>query len=128
MTEKILITSALLYANGPIHFGHLAGAYLPADCHARFQRMMGNDVLFLSGSDEYGVAITLSAEIAKRTPKEHVEIFHHLNKKLFDTLNFSFDHYSRTTCKEHKEPVQQFFKDLYENNLIEEKSDRSALF
>ena len=69
MTEKVLITSALLYANGAIHFGHLAGAYLPADCYARFERLQGKEVHFISGSDEYGVAITMSAELAGRTPK-----------------------------------------------------------
>jgi methionyl-tRNA synthetase len=76
MSKKVLITSALPYANGPLHFGHIAGAYLPGDCHSRFQRLMGNDVLYICGSDEHGVAITLSAETAKRTPKEHVDIFH----------------------------------------------------
>src|ERR1051325_4084 len=97
MVQKILITSALPYANGPLHFGHIAGAYLPGDCYARFQRLMGNDVLSICGSDEYGVAITLSAELAKRTPKEHVDQFHAINQALFKQLEFSFDHFSRTT-------------------------------
>src|SRR5271165_2432503 len=119
--KKILITAALPYANGPLHFGHIAGAYLPADCYARFQRLMKNDVLYICGSDEYGVAITLSADIAKRTPKEHVEIFHEINKKLFKKLNFSFDHYSRTTWKGHIAPVHQYFKDLLANGYIEER-------
>ena len=66
MRSKVLITSALPYANGPLHFGHIAGAYLPGDCYARFERLMGKDVLYICGSDEYGVAITLSADIAKR--------------------------------------------------------------
>ncbi|MDF2549964.1 MAG: metG [Chlamydiales bacterium] len=117
--EKVLITSALPYANGPLHFGHIAGAYLPADCYARFCRQMGSEVLFLCGSDEYGVAISLSAEVAKRSPKEHVEIFHAINKELFAKLNFSFDHYSRTTSKEHLAPSQQFFLDLLANGYIE---------
>lgn len=121
MTQKILITSALPYANGPLHFGHIAGAYLPGDCYARFQRSMGQDVLFLCGSDEHGVAITLSAELAGRTPKQHVDIFHELNKQLFNQLNFSFDHYSRTTCQEHVKPVHQFFTELLENGYIEER-------
>ncbi|HRW58887.1 MAG TPA: methionine--tRNA ligase [Chlamydiales bacterium] len=121
MKRKILITSALPYANGPIHFGHIAGAYLPADIYARYQRMKGHDILYICGSDEYGVAITLSAELANRTPKEHVDIFHEINKKLFEKLDFSFDHYSRTTCKEHIPTVQKFFLDLYENGFIEEK-------
>ena len=84
MVEKILITSALPYANGPLHFGHIAGAYLPADTYARFQRLKDNDVLYICGSDEYGVAITLSAELANRTPQEHVDIFHEMNKKFSD--------------------------------------------
>jgi len=118
---KILITSALPYANGPIHFGHIAGAYLPGDCYARFERLRKNDVLYVCGSDEYGVAITMSADMAGRDPKEHVDIFHEVNKQLFEKLNFSFDHYSRTTSPEHVAPVQQFFLELRENGYIEEK-------
>jgi methionyl-tRNA synthetase len=119
--KKILITSALPYANGPLHFGHIAGAYLPGDCYARFERLQGNDVLYLCGSDEYGVAITLSAELAGRTPKEHVDLFHEVNKNFFSHLNFSFDHYSRTTCEEHQAPVHQFFNDLLNNGYIEQR-------
>ncbi len=118
---KILITSALPYANGPLHFGHIAGAYLPGDCYARFQRLMQNDVLYICGSDEYGVAITLSADLAGRTPKEHVDIFHAVNRNLFAKLNISFDHYSRTTYPGHVAPVHQFFKDLLANGYIEER-------
>lgn len=119
--EKVLITSALPYANGPLHFGHIAGAYLPGDCYARFQRLNGADTLYICGSDEYGVAITLSAEIAGRTPKEHVDIYHEVIRNLFQKLNFSFDHYSRTTWEGHQKPVHQFFLDLLENGYIEEK-------
>ena len=119
--KKVLITSALPYANGPLHFGHIAGAYLPADVYARFERLRGSEVLFISGSDEYGVAISLSAELAKRSPQEHVDHFHALNKKFFETLHIQFDHYSRTTCEEHIPIVQQFFKDLLENGHIEDK-------
>lgn len=121
MTEKILITSALPYANGPLHFGHIAGAYLPGDCYARFQRLMKNDVLYICGSDEYGVAITLSADMAGRTPQEHVNIYHEVIKNFFVKLNLSFDHYSRTTWKGHSEPVHQFFNDLLANGYIEER-------
>lgn len=121
MTSRYLITSALLYANGVIHFGHLAGAFLPADSYARFKRLMGEDVLYISGSDEYGFAITMSAEAAKRSPREHVDYYHEINKKLFDKLGISFDHYSRTTWEGHKAPVQQFFLDLLANGYIEEK-------
>ncbi len=121
MSQKVLITSALLYANGTIHFGHLAGAYLPGDCYARFERLKGNDVAFISGSDEYGIAITMSAEIAGRTPREHVDYYHDLNKKLFERLQISFDHYSRTTWPGHVEPTHQFFTDLLKNGYIEER-------
>lgn len=117
--EKILITSALPYANGPLHFGHIAGAYLPGDCYARFQRLLGNDTLYICGSDEYGVAITLSAEMAGRTPQQHVDIFHQINQDLFKKLNFSFDHFSRTTWKGHPESVHQYFLDLLKNGFIE---------
>jgi len=121
MSQKYLITSALPYANGPLHFGHIAGAYLPGDCFARFQRLVGSDVVYICGSDEYGVAITLSAELANKTPKEHVDHFHSINQKLFEKLNFSFDHFSRTTTKDHAKTTIEFFNDLYENGFIEKK-------
>jgi methionyl-tRNA synthetase len=121
MKEKILITSALPYANGPLHFGHIAGAYLPADCYARFQRLLKNDVLYICGSDEYGVAITMSADIAKRSPKEHVDIFHGINKEFFKQLNISFDHYSRTTWEGHNSTVSEYFLELLNNGFIEER-------
>jgi methionyl-tRNA synthetase len=123
MRPKILITSALPYANGPLHFGHIAGAYLPGDAYARFQRLRGADVLYLCGSDEYGVAITLSAELAHRTPKEHVDLFHQINKDFFDKLEFSFDHYSRTTWPGHVPTVQSFYRDLRDKGFIEERTD-----
>lgn len=119
--EKILITSALPYANGPLHFGHIAGAYLPADCYARFQRLLGNDVHYVCGSDEHGFPITIHAEEAGRTPQEHVDIFHSILKGFFEKLEFSFDHYSRTTWEGHVETVQQYFLDLLKNGYIEEK-------
>ncbi len=121
MTKKVLITSALPYANGPLHFGHIAGAYLPGDCYARFERLLGNDVLYVCGSDEFGIAITLSADLAGRTPKQHVDIYHEVIKDFFKQLNLSFDHYSRTTWPGHVEPVQQFFLDLVANGFVEEK-------
>ncbi|MCP5504831.1 MAG: methionine--tRNA ligase [Chlamydiales bacterium] len=118
---KVLITAALPYANGPLHFGHIAGAYLPADCYARFQRLIGSDVLYICGSDEHGVAITLSAELAGRTPKEHVDYFHQVLKDFFQKMNIDFDHYSRTTWEGHVEPSQTYFKQLLKNGYIEEK-------
>lgn len=122
MPQKVLITSALPYANGPLHFGHIAGAYLPADCYARFMRLCGMDVLYICGSDEYGIAITLNAEIAKRSPQEHVDLFHGIIQRFFTQLHFSFDHYSRTTWPKHIETTQQFFLDLLDNGYIEEKT------
>jgi methionyl-tRNA synthetase len=119
--QKVLITSALPYANGAIHFGHLAGSYLPADCYARFSRLIGNDTCFICGSDEYGVAIALSAELAGRTPKEHVDYFHGVNQSLFASLGISFDHYSRTTWVGHNATVEDFFSVLLKNGYIEDK-------
>lgn len=121
MQKKILITAALPYANGPLHFGHIAGAYLPGDVYARFQRLMQNDVLYICGSDEYGIAITISAEKNGRSPQEHVDIYHEINKDFFKILNISFDHYSRTTWSGHKAIVQQYFMDLLSNGYIKEK-------
>lgn len=121
MGKRVLITSALPYANGQLHFGHIAGAYLPADCYARFERLQGHDVLYICGSDEYGVAITLSADLAGRTPQDHVDLFHQINKDLFTQLSFSFDHYSRTTWKGHVPVVQEFFLSLLKKGYIEEK-------
>jgi methionyl-tRNA synthetase len=119
--KKILITSALPYANGPLHFGHIAGAYLPADCYARYERLKKNDVLYICGSDEYGIAIALKAEEAGRSPQEHVDHFHKVLQQFFSQLNISFDHYSRTTWPGHVEAVQQFFHDLLKNGHIEER-------
>lgn len=118
---KVLITAALPYANGPLHFGHIAGAYLPADTYARFQRLIGNEVLYICGSDEHGVAITLSAELAGKAPKEHVDHFHQVLSGFFGQMNISFDHYSRTTWEGHVEPTQTYFKQLLKNGYIKPK-------
>ncbi|MBS0623777.1 MAG: methionine--tRNA ligase [Verrucomicrobia bacterium] len=119
MRQRVLVTAALPYANGPLHFGHIAGAYLPADCYARFERLQGRDVLYICGSDEYGVAITLSAELAGRTPKEHVDLYHEINQKFFSQLQIHFDHFSRTTTSFHQPIVHAFFQNLYGNGFIE---------
>ena len=122
MTDKVLITAALPYANGPLHFGHIAGAYLPADCFARFQRSIGSNVHFICGSDEYGVAISMQAEKMSRTPQEHVDEYHKINKNFFDKLAISFDHYSRTTWPGHAEDAIHFFNDLYDQGFIEKQT------
>lgn len=119
--NKYLITAALPYANGMLHFGHIAGSYLPADCYARFRRMNQDEVLFISGSDEYGIAVALSAEQAKRTPQEQVNYFHAINKQLFNDMNISFDYYGRTTSPTHHETTKEFFLSLLENGHLEEK-------
>jgi methionyl-tRNA synthetase len=121
MVRKVLITSALPYANGPLHFGHIAGAYLPGDCYARYERLQGSDVLYICGSDEYGIAITMSAEKAGRTPQAHVDHFHGVLQTFFQQLHFSFDHYSRTSWEGHVATTQQFFLDLLRKGYIEEK-------
>ena len=121
MKRKVLITSALPYANGPLHFGHLAGAYLPADIYARFERLMESDVLYICGSDEHGVAITLSASQAGRTPQDHVNLFNGVLQDFFKQLDISFDHYSRTTWPGHVNITQKFFLDLYQNGYIEDR-------
>ncbi len=123
MSKKILITSALPYANGQPHFGHIAGAYLPADCYARFERLRGKDVLYLCGSDEHGVAITLSAEMAGRSPREYVDLYHAVIQDVFKRLRFSFDHYSRTTWPGHCNTTQEFFQVLLDKGYIEERTE-----
>ncbi len=121
MHKKNLITAALPYANGPLHFGHIAGAYLPADIYSRFIRQKNKDTLFICGSDEYGIAVALSAELAKKTPQEHVDRFHAINKELFEKMQIAFDHYSRTSWQGHPEIVHQYFTDLLNNGYIEKK-------
>lgn len=121
MTKKTLITAALPYANGPLHFGHMAGAYLPADIYSRYIRQKNKDTLFICGSDEYGIAVALSAELAKKTPQEHVDHFHAINKDLFAKMHIVFDHFSRTSWPGHKLLTHQYFNDLLENGFIEKK-------
>ena len=115
---KYLITSALPYANGPIHFGHIAGAYLPADIFNRYLRQKGEDVIYICGTDEYGVAITINAEKAGVPYKEYVDKNHNLIKAFFDKLNIRFDHFSRTTIPEHAVLAQEFFLTLHKAGHI----------
>ena len=117
--EKYLITSALPYANGPIHFGHIAGAYLPADIFNRFLRQKGEDVIYICGTDEHGVAITINAEKAGVAYKQYVDNYHRVIKEFFDKLNIRFDHFSRTTSPEHYALAQEFFLDLHKKGFIQ---------
>lgn len=120
--KRYTITSALPYANGPLHIGHLAGCYVPSDIYARFLRSQGKDVLYVCGSDEHGVAITIKARKEGKTPQEVVDHFHGLMKKSFQEFGISFDHYSRTSAPIHHETAQGFFKDLYEKGEFLEQS------
>jgi methionyl-tRNA synthetase len=122
MPKRILVTSALPYANGPIHLGHLAGAYLPSDLYTRFQRLKGRDIIHICGSDEHGVPITIAAEREGITPKEIVDRYHEWNKKVFEQFGIHFDYYGRTSSKTHKETSQDFFLKLYEQGLFKKKS------
>jgi len=122
--KRILITAALPYANGYIHLGHLAGAYLPADIYARYQRLKKRDVLFICGSDEHGVAIMVSAENEKTTPKEIIDRYHPANKMAFEMFGMSFDNYSRTSLPLHHETAKEFFLDFYKRNIIIEKTEK----
>ncbi|UWX62310.1 methionine--tRNA ligase [Chryseobacterium oranimense] len=121
MSNRKMITAALPYANGPVHIGHLAGVYIPADVYARFQRRLGKDVAFICGSDEHGIPITIRAKKEGVTPQDIVDKYHGIIKKSFSDLGISFDEYSRTTSKKHYETSQDFFKVLYEKGKFTEE-------
>ncbi|MFZ1280136.1 MAG: methionine--tRNA ligase [Ignavibacteriaceae bacterium] len=119
--EKILVTSALPYANGPIHLGHLSGAYLPADIYVRYKRLNGDDVIYICGSDEHGVPITISADKEKVSPQVIIDRYHEANKKAFTKFGMSFDNYSRTSIPIHHETAKEFFLEFYKRGLFVEK-------
>ena len=116
-----MITAALPYANGPVHIGHLAGVYIPADVYARFQRNTGQEIAFICGSDEHGIPITIRAKKEGITPQDVVDKYHEIIKKSFADLGISFDEYSRTTSKKHYEVSQEFFLNLYNKGKFEEE-------
>ena len=120
--KRYLITSALPYANGPIHIGHLAGVYIPSDIYTRYLRMKEVDVISICGSDEHGVPITLKARKEGVTPQEIVDRYHSLNKKAFEDFGIAFDIYSRTSNKVHYETASGIFKTLYDKGEFTEKS------
>jgi len=122
--KRILVTSALPYANGPIHLGHLAGAYLPADIFVRYHRLKGDDILFICGSDEHGVPILLRAKSENTTPQEIVDHYHEKNKKSFASLGIQFDHYSRTSSEVHRQISQDFFRKLAQKKIFILKKDK----
>ncbi len=123
--SRILVTSALPYANGPLHIGHMAGAYLPADIYVRYQRMKEQDVLFICGSDEHGVPITVTADQEGISPQDVVDRYHEMNKISFERLGISFNHYSRTTAPHHHKKAQEFFLLLEKKNgLVIKESEQ----
>ncbi len=121
--RRLMMTSALPYANGPIHIGHVAGAYLPGDIRARYERMAGNDVLWVCGSDEHGAAITLRAKKDGLTPRDIVDRYHEEMQAAFQGLDLSFDHYSRTSSPRHHQNAQEFFKTLLDKGSFEVKTE-----
>ncbi len=122
--KRHLVTTALPYANGPVHIGHLAGVYVPADIYVRYLRLRGKDVAFIGGSDEHGVPITLRARKEGVTPQDIVDRYHGLIKDSFEKFGISFDIYSRTTSKTHYETASEFFKTLYEKGEFIEKTSK----
>jgi len=121
--KRYTITSALPYANGPIHIGHLAGVYVPADIYARYLRMNNKDVLFIGGSDEHGVPITIKARQLGVTPQDIVDKYHGIIKKSFEDFGISFDVYSRTSATIHHDTASDFFTKLYDNDKFIEKTN-----
>ena len=121
---KFLITSALPYANGPLHFGHLAGAYLPADVITRHKKLLGAVVKHIGGSDEHGVAIMLNAKKAQKSYKEYVDHWHRDHKALFDKYQVEFDFFGQTSSEYHRQEVIEWFKALYEKGLIDTKESQ----
>ena len=125
MSKRFTITAALPYTNGPIHIGHLAGVYIPADIYARYQRQIGNDVAFICGSDEHGVPITIKAKKEGVTPQDIVDKYHAIIKTSFEEFGISFDNYSRTSAQIHHQTASDFFKNLYDKNeFVEEVTEQ----
>ncbi|MCI5059169.1 MAG: class I tRNA ligase family protein, partial [Flavobacteriales bacterium] len=119
--KRHLITAALPYANGPLHIGHIAGAYLPADIYVRYLRLKGEDVVFVCGSDEHGAAITIRAKKDGVSPQEIVDKYHNINKEVFEQFGIGFDIYHRTSETIHHETAQEFFKTLFEEGRFKEE-------
>jgi methionyl-tRNA synthetase len=124
MSKRILVTSALPYANGPIHLGHLAGAYLPADLYTRYKRLRGEDIIHICGSDEHGVPITIAAEKKGVHPQQIVDEFHERNKTVFKRFGIDFDYYGRTSSRLHHETSQDFFTKLNEKGIFIKKTEK----
>lgn len=122
--RRLTITAALPYTNGPIHIGHLAGVYIPADIYARFQRIEGNDVAFICGSDEHGVAISMKARKEQTTPQQIIDTYDAIIRESFADFGISFDNYSRTSRPIHHQTARDFFTTLYEKGAFEEQTNQ----
>ena len=120
--KRYTVTTALPYANGPLHIGHLAGVYVPADIYVRYLRSMGDEVVLIGGSDEHGVPITIKARNENTTPQAIVDYYHRMNKNSFEEFGISFDIYSRTSNAVHHETASTFFTELYNKNKFIEKT------
>ena len=121
-SKRYTVTAALPYTNGPIHIGHLAGVYVPADIYARYLRLTGNDVAYICGSDEHGVAIPMRAKKEGVSPQEIIDKYHAIIKQSFKDFGISFDNYSRTSSKIHHKTASDFFKDLHKKGDFIENS------
>ena len=121
MKKRYTITAALPYANGPIHIGHLAGAYIPADIYSRYLRLKGKDIVFVCGSDEHGAAIPIRAKKEGISPQKIIDKYHTIIKDSFEEFGISFDNYSRTSSKTHHKMASDFFNDLNKKNIFIEK-------
>ena len=126
--KRTTVTSALPYANGPVHIGHLAGVYVPADIYVRYLRLKKEDVIFIGGSDEHGVPITIRAKKEGVTPQDIVDRYHTLIKESFKEFGISFDVYSRTSSKTHHDTASEFFRKLYDKGDFIEKTIHTAPF
>jgi methionyl-tRNA synthetase len=122
--NKYLVTAALPYANSYVHIGHLAGAYLPPDIYVRYRKLKGDDVIFISGSDEHGTAIDMAAIQEKITPQEIVDRYHFSNKKAFEDVGIEFDIFSRTSNEIHHKTAQDFFLNFYEKDILVQKTEK----
>src|SRR5210317_1048705 len=124
MSKRYTITAALPYTNGPIHIGHLAGVYVPADIYARYQRLEGNDVAFICGSDEHGVAISMKARKEGTTPQQIIDTYDAIIRESFHDFGISFDNYSRTSRQVHHDTARSFFTTLYDKGAFEEHTNQ----
>src|SRR5688572_29008783 len=122
--NKYIVTSALTYANGDTHLGHIAGSILPGDIFAKFKRLQGADIIYVCGSDEYGTAIEMAAIKEGVKPKDIIDKYHTANKKAYEDLGMEFDIYSRTSTDVHKQTAQDYFMKFYNEGLLEQRTEK----